>query len=70
MALCKECGEKVSWLDGGSDICNSCHNKDFTLKLATEAQASEKIDSDNAQRQEAIESILLPRLTHYKASKF
>ena len=59
MALCKECGEKVSWLDGGSDICNSCHNKDFTLKLATEAQASEKIDSDNAQRQEAIESILV-----------
>ena len=59
MANCKECGSKISWLYGGGDICYSCHNKDFTLKVAKEAQASQQQDSDNVQRQEAIEAILV-----------
>ena len=43
MAVCTGCGGKISWfLDGGSDICQSCHKANFTLKQPEKAQASER----------------------------
>ena len=70
MALCKECGKKVSWLDGGSDICNSCHNANFNSKQAeglsvTKAQdiwksaAHKEADKANEQLSAQINSIAL-----------